>query len=77
MPDPASVGTNDANDDASSTIHAQTPQVPDPPVTPPDEPPPPQIPPDTNPDPTREPPTPPMQPIGDPPPGPNETPHVR
>jgi hypothetical protein len=57
-------------------VHAQTPQPPDPPVTPPDTPAPPTLPPDTIPDPTREPPTPPMQPIGDPPPGPNETPHV-
>jgi hypothetical protein len=57
-------------------IGAQTPQPPDPPVTPPDQPPPTPIPPDTNPDPTREPPQPPTQPIGDPPPGPNDTPHV-
>ncbi|MGA7811319.1 hypothetical protein [Caballeronia sp.] len=54
-----------------SRVNAQTPQPPDPPFTPdtPQEP-------DTIPDPTREPPSPPMQPIGDPPPGPNETPHV-
>jgi len=57
-------------------IEAQTPQPPDPPVTPPDQPPPTPIPPDTNPDPTREPPVPPSQPIGDPPPGPGESPHV-
>ena len=54
-----------------SQVNAQTPQPPDPPFTPdtPQEP-------DTIPDPTREPPSPPVQPIGDPPPGPNETPHV-
>ncbi|WP_250537993.1 MULTISPECIES: hypothetical protein [unclassified Caballeronia] len=66
--------SNRASDGAR--IEAQTPQPPDPPVTPPDQPPPTPIPPDTNPDPTREPPEPPSQPIGDPPPGPGDTPHV-
>ncbi|KIG04254.1 hypothetical protein BurMR1_4334 [Burkholderia sp. MR1] len=53
-------------DSARAPISAQTPQPPDPPVTPPDQPPPNPIPPDTNPDPTRDPPEQPMQPIGDP-----------
>jgi hypothetical protein len=59
-----------------SLINAQTPQPPDPPFTP-DTPPSPQEPPDTIPDPTREPPSPPSLPIGDPPAGPNEIPHVQ
>ncbi len=50
-------------------IEVQTPQ-------PPDQSPPTPIPPDTNPDPTRDPPEPLTNPIGDPPPGPNESPHM-